>query len=303
MSATASLPQDVAAYLEDVREALADLPADERDELMADVEASLLEAAADSSAPLRDRLGPPQRFASELRTAAGLGSAPVPAGGEPWGERLKRAARAVPGRVRVLAPMWWVARGYVAVAGLALLLGADWSIRLAALPRLFYGPAGLALNVLVLLMAVALSVAIGGRFGRRGLVVDALLVAAAIPVVVHVSHPPRFDSGVYLYVQYDSPRPVAHFGRQVDNLYAYDRRGRLLQDVRIFDSFGRPMSIGARRRSADPDRRVVRTTTGKAVRNAFPIRYYEPGTRRVRRPEAGPRIDVPALATPPLPRR
>ncbi len=65
-------PHDVAAYLERVRTALADLPAEALDELLADVEASLHDAAAEGEAPAA-RLGPPEDFARELRSAAGLG--------------------------------------------------------------------------------------------------------------------------------------------------------------------------------------------------------------------------------------
>ena len=46
MSATTVLPPDVAAYLAAVREALADLPVAERDDLLAEVEVSLLDAAS-----------------------------------------------------------------------------------------------------------------------------------------------------------------------------------------------------------------------------------------------------------------
>ncbi len=46
MTAATAPPPEVAAYLAAVREALADLPAAERDDLVAEVEASLVEAAA-----------------------------------------------------------------------------------------------------------------------------------------------------------------------------------------------------------------------------------------------------------------
>ena len=48
MSATTTgLPPDVESYLAEVRDALRDLPADERDDLLAEVEVSLLDAAAE----------------------------------------------------------------------------------------------------------------------------------------------------------------------------------------------------------------------------------------------------------------
>ena len=78
MNATVALPPEVAAYLDQVRAALADVPAEERDELLADIEISLLEGAADSSDPPEARLGPPERFAQELRAAAGIAPPPPP---------------------------------------------------------------------------------------------------------------------------------------------------------------------------------------------------------------------------------
>jgi hypothetical protein len=51
----------------------------------------------------------------------------------------------------------------------------------------------------------------------------------------------------------------------------------------------------------DPDRRLLLTSENQAIFNSFPIRYYEPGTRRVARPNGGPVVLVPQLVTPALP--
>jgi hypothetical protein len=90
-------------------------------------------------------------------------------------------------------------------------------------------------------------------------------------------------------------------GTVVKNVYAYDRNGRLLHDVRLYDAHGAPLDFG--RHFANPDRRRVFDRTGAEVFNAFPVRYFEPGTRRVARPNAGPRIVAPKLTTPPAARR
>ncbi len=37
-----------------------------------------------------------------------------------------------------------------------------------------------------------------------------------------------------------------------------------------------------------------------AALNAFPIRYYEPGTHKVANPDAGPTVDAKPLTTEPL---
>ena len=72
MTTAAHVPSDVETYLARVRAALADVPADERDDLLAEVEASLHETASESGGSVAAQLGPPEDFAAELRSAAGL---------------------------------------------------------------------------------------------------------------------------------------------------------------------------------------------------------------------------------------
>ena len=53
-------------------------------------------------------------------------------------------------------------------------------------------------------------------------------------------------------------------------------------------------------------RRVVFDRSGERLFNSFPIRYFDQGTRRVRRPEAGGLSEPPnSIVTPPvrIPRR
>jgi hypothetical protein len=90
---------------------------------------------------------------------------------------------------------------------------------------------------------------------------------------------------------------LTYQGVAVENVYPYDRKGRLLHDVRLYDQFGRP--IEALPPGGDLDRRQVRQRNGARTFNAYPIRYYEPGTRRVARPNAGPEIDPLPLRTRP----
>ena len=72
----------------------------------------------------------------------------------------------------------------------------------------------------------------------------------------------------------------------------------LLEDIRLYDEVGRPLTIGVA--NQDPNRRTVRTRSGGIALNAFPIRYYEPGTRRVAEPTAGVEVSPAPLATKPL---
>ena len=117
MTATPTVPPEVAGYLAAVREALSDLAPQERDDLLVEVEASLLETASESDAPISARLGPPEEFAAELRAAAGL----QPNVEGPATSRFSRRARAVVEAgthvaarlrplLRELTPIWWVAR-------------------------------------------------------------------------------------------------------------------------------------------------------------------------------------------------
>lgn len=69
-------------YLGQLRHELADLPPDEVDEIVQDLEPQLAEIAEDNGA-LTDRLGTPAEYARELRTAAGLGE-PAPRRPSVW---------------------------------------------------------------------------------------------------------------------------------------------------------------------------------------------------------------------------
>jgi hypothetical protein len=83
---------DVAGYAGAVRAALADLGAGERGHLLEDLEAHLADVAAESDAPLADRLGPPEAYAAELSAAYG-GQRSVPPAATPSGPRRSRRWR------------------------------------------------------------------------------------------------------------------------------------------------------------------------------------------------------------------
>src|SRR5439155_15015311 len=74
---------------------------------------------------------------------------------------------------------------------------------------------------------------------------------------------------------------------------------RLLHAVLLSTAAGTPLNVGTT--AYDPYRRILATKTGRLVYNAFPVRYYEPGTKMVLRPGAGPQVKVPHIATPPVP--
>jgi hypothetical protein len=80
MSTATGLPANVSIYLEALGAELADLAPEERDDLISEVEPSLLEAAAEGDEPIAARLGPPAEFARESAAA------------QRSGQRRKRAA-------------------------------------------------------------------------------------------------------------------------------------------------------------------------------------------------------------------
>jgi hypothetical protein len=268
---TTTVGDDVQAYLRRVRERLADLPAEEREDLLADVEPSVLDSAGESDAPVALRLGPPERFADELRAAAGL---PPRADAAPRRTTLRERLRSLAAdpRLRAVAPLWWIAAGFLAVA---------WVDRDGGRPLALAGAA--------VLVAAAFT-----TVGRRPswwvtaalalvLLADLASVASRAPTTVEVA-PVVPETGLV----YD--------GLPLDNLFAFDRRGRLLQDVRLYAENGRPIDVD--RGARDPDRRVPRARGGERAFNAFPVRYFEPGTRRVARPGAGAPPAPAPLVTP-----
>jgi uncharacterized membrane protein len=316
MTAAPVVPSELEAYLTAVRDALADLPSAERDDLVAEVEASLLESAGDSTGPIAARLGPPEHFAAELRAAAGLQAvAPAPRRRLPdvvaalrtWAANDQTIA-SLRRLAFDLAPIWWVVRGYVAVGVLAYAIDAPWSTASPFVPRL--GLEGLVaesggFGLLAILLGVAVSVwrglharRTGSRFPRLALAANLALAISCVPVaqeLVDRSASNSLASVAFAPVQQPTPG-LALDGIPIDNIYPYTRNGRLLHDVLLYDGAGVPIEIV---RADDPNRRYVKTVEG-TIFNAFPIRYFEPGTTRVARPNAAPPVTIPRVTTPPL---
>jgi hypothetical protein len=311
----ASISQDVSSFLAEVRAELADLSPEERDDLMAEVEASVIESASDSPIPIAERLGQPAQFASELRAAAGLrASAGEVEPGPDALDRLRDFVRAaadnrhiaaVRSALAVVAPVWWVARGYLVVAGFALITGASWSVQHSAVPSLGSGANGVA----VLVVATVVSCWLGVRRSRHltarlaTAAVSLFAVSAISPVVQHLRQPSRaqlFYESLAASAQYRldtsaTAHGLAFDGIPVVNIYPYSRQGRLLHDVLLYDGAGRPLNLGAD--YSDPNRRVLVTRSGGRIFNAFPIRYFDPGTTHVAHPNAGPPVRPPAIKT------
>ncbi|WP_329007328.1 hypothetical protein OG271_16300 [Micromonospora rifamycinica] len=250
--------QEITDYVERVRVALADLPAQERDELTEDLPEHLAEVAVESDGSLVDRLGTPEAYAAELRAAAGAGD---PAAGRRVLERRIAAVlgrtRARVGRVdarlgplfghatageflRLLRPAWWVARGYLA-AMLVTALSTDGPLGL--LPRL---DGSAFVGLLMLAGLVFGSIWLGRRTPglrswRRWSVhaTAVVLVLFAIGAMANVDDHARsgYDYG------YESTS-VQNPYDQVQDVYVYDSEGRLVENARLFDQNGTPIRLG-----------------------------------------------------------
>jgi hypothetical protein len=320
---TMSLTPEVAAYLSALRAQLADLESEERDDLLADLEVSLVESSAEGGeGSIEHRYGPPARFAAELRAAAGFEEGPVQPSRGPgllprmaeWLRRLDGDERVSAGRrtLAELAPIWWLARAYVVAAAAVLVLGVgSWSATHPELPA--FG--GHAATIVVLAALVGCSLALGIRQRRARIdgwarvgaaVVNVVLAAVAIPAVAHlVDDTARTPASTFLAsaplasAGISPATGLSHNGVPVDNIYPFGRDGRPLYDVLLYDQNGVPIDVGGPS-AGDPNRRLLSTLHGSQLFNSFPIRYYDPGTTRVADPSAGPRRRAPRVATPPL---
>ena len=302
---------DVAAYLETVRGELSDLPQAERDDLLAEVEDSLLEAAGEGGS-IAARLGPPTEFAAELRSAAGLHPPTTSAADRsPLGRRAVELAERVLAHprfdaartvARELAPIWWLARAYLAVGALAYVFDTGWSTRYPVVPRFDSAKFGLALVLLAMVLSVWLGLRSrrSFRLPRAVAVLNAACVVAIVPVALDLADTSAYDALVASAYAPTPETPVAltYGGVAVDNVYPYSREGKLLHDVLLFDGAGRPLDVGG---LGDPQRRLLLKSDGTPLFNSFPIRYFEPGTSLVANPNAGPPVAVPEIETPPLP--
>lgn len=314
MSETVVMPQrdDVERYVREVRAALADLPAEELDELTGGMEADLGELAAETPEGLRPRLGEPEAYAAELRAAAGLPPravaartswwrGPVTGGRAAWDRLVSEnplLQRAAPW-FRDLAPVWWVARGVlVGWALLGVVLG------LTALPLWF-----------VVLPFVVVSIHLGRRERDRApwvrgslLAANVIAVLALVPALAIMSEP-QGPSDEPFAEAYLAPGLV-YDGEQVTNLYLYDAEGHRLSGVRIFDDQGRSVSLDNLPYATDTNPTWLHDVHGSAWTNIYPVplngdyRGTDPWSTEVPDepscPDCSPNLWTPHLSVPPL---
>lgn len=263
------------AYLEAVRQNLADLSEEERSDLLEDLAQHLADVAnepRDSEGSLRDRLGDPATYADELRGAAGLprsrGAVEPPLHRTSIRELIGRGWRGAGELVRDLRPAWWVVRGVVAVCALFWLgPNADDNF---PVPQ----PAGShALGLVVVLTGVALSVWLGRSSDqpswRRGAAVGNIALFVGLALGSFAANP-TVESFQTIESQ---PVLVSRHG-PVTNIYPYDSEGRPLEGVLLFDQDGRPLRTGTQERWADGCRRQIQHPLAGAY--GVPIEFSYP---------------------------
>jgi hypothetical protein len=291
---------EVAAFVLRVREHLADLTEEEREELLDGLEADLSEQLAAG-----DELPDPSAYAVELRAAAGLPATRRHAlpflarPGRPprltdwpdlaraeWFALTERsgATRQVWTLLEAVGPAWWVLRAWLAVTLLDQLAG-PWEY-VSLWPTL--GPS--LVGPLVLLGAVVVSVLIGqGKLwpgsgpDRTTLARMVLIGLNAFAVVVPLTFtgdgsqwtPYVSGDGYHAGFRDANQRAGLRIGTDVvRNIYAYDAQGQPLQGIQLFDQRGRPVAVSAESSMGDgADRQVTcpwfNGTT--ALFNVFPL--------------------------------
>ncbi|MBB2747780.1 UNVERIFIED_ORG: hypothetical protein FHR35_007661 [Microbispora rosea subsp. rosea] len=277
-------PMTPQKYAAAVREALADLPARDRDALLEDLDEHLAEVAAEPGMSLEERLGSPEAYAAELRAA--YGGRPSGGGSSLGGrlrERMSGAVRRVHTRLLVLPPYrqaavfapelrpaWWVLRGYAIALGVLAPISA---------PGLVPGD----LPAWVFTLAVIWGSVWLGRRGRtrgsrwgRALLLGANLLAAVLVVTAMADVPSTSSRSVAFDY---GPRPdvyavpgmrverVSSLGGDVSNIFPYAEDGTPLHNVRLYDQDGNPIML-------EPgfDQELVIPCDGEPpMRNAYPL--------------------------------
>ena len=294
--------QDVATYAASVRAALSDLPTDQSEVLLEDLEDHLTEVAAEAEGPLAERLGPPEQYAQELRTAYGAARA----GGKRQDRALRDLGRAIDwvttsawyrqvrGFLPQLRPAWWVLRAYLVV--LVITAAFSPSYNLHPIPNPF-SSRGL-LEITATAIAIVLSIRLARRSrplanGGRLLAIGAnvLIALMALPVLASMGRFPSYameESGSS--GQPFAAQPIYMPNGVVTNIYPYSRDGKPLTDVLLYDQEGRPVTLGSKVGELATDYPVG--ADGQPITNAYPLRQ---------RHLSGDPIAAPRVALPPWP--
>ena len=300
----------VTAYVAQVRVELADLPAEDVDDLTGGMEADLTELAAESGGDLIGRLGSPGQYAAELRAAAGLPERVVCAGRQrgsldgvvarsrAWFATLTGQhpwLRSATAYLVTLRPAWWLVRGYLAAWVL-------WSV-VPGVPG--FRPHSF-LQLVLALGAIVVSVQLGRGWLRQRTGMRLLLVAAnsALVLVAFVAFAVADNVQYVPSSDYSQAAGVSLDGTFVSNIYAYDSEGKRISSVRLFTQDGRP--LGDAENAIGPNGNeigVARDGSGALLTNAYPRALFGPDPWQVVNPadpQAEPGPWIPPMSIVPL---
>jgi hypothetical protein len=247
-----AIDMEVRNYMQAVAAELADLPDEERADLMADLESHLHEVASDGEGTLFERLGAASAYAAELRSSAGLPpkgetadrvglTSRVASSWHGWHEWY--AASPASRFFTNIAPGWWLVRAYLLVVAVDRLF--FWQpVQHSPMPiPSFAGSPGM--GIIAVLMAGVASYVIGSRaregsFGRLNMLVTVgavVLGGYAVGDIAGSQVPPQ---AAYSEVQV---LPELHHedGTPISNICAYDSKLRPLKNVLLYDQAGRPI--------------------------------------------------------------
>jgi hypothetical protein len=271
---------DIASYASAVRAALAPLPDAERESLLEDLENHLAEVASESDLSLQERLGKPEDYAAELRSAYGAGSdAAKTRQHRRLRDRSDALLKAVSGTLAYrelhavlpeLRPGWWVLRAYLVVLVLAFVFRDGSNLR--PIPNPF--SSGGLVQIVATLVAISISV----RLGRRGMPINrgwrgavhaanVAIALVALPVLVSMGTGSNYAYSYDYSVDPNFSAASAAYYPGFTNIYPYSKDGKPLKDVLLYDQDGRPLVPG----KTDVVIDVPNGADGLPVPNAYPL--------------------------------
>ncbi|HEY0869853.1 MAG TPA: hypothetical protein VGD55_05625, partial [Acidothermaceae bacterium] len=315
---TASI--EVRDYLAAVSRELADLPADERDDLLEDLDSHLHEVIAEGEGSLEQRLGPPAQYAAELRASAGLSSSDRStanalhrvvsslSASSIWRRTAEHPwTRATLAFLPQLRPAWWIVRAWLAV-GIIAGVYRQRGFNDASITDIYHDsglwPGGYGhryIGIALLVIAMPISIQLGRRSLRgsaRWLVVAGNVIAVALlwPALSGLNNQTYIvDSG-----QSVPTDGLYNNGNQVTNIYPYDAQGQPLDHVRLFDQDGEPLL----RVNDVPAIAVDGVPVATPAPSAYANEYPQPNTTTIYGPDGQPTTAVlprPNIVVPPLP--
>jgi len=292
---------DVATYAAAVRAALAPLPESQREILLEDLEDHLAEVASESGVPLQERLGKPDDYAAELRSAY-TGAAETTTRRKPIRDTVRalissaidtKTYREMHALFPELRPGWWVLRAYLAVLILTFLFSTGQNLRPIPNP---FSKLGL-LQIVATLFAIVISVRLGRRglprgMGWRGaaLLVNVAIVLLALPVLARMSTSnPNAYSNAYSVDPYSSSVAAGYYYPGFSNIYPYTKDGKPLKDVLLYDQSGKPLTPP---KSGIPTDYAL-DANGQPILNSYPLNQRHPNGD----PKMPPRVALPPSST------